>query len=86
MDERGDLEWPATRIWAFTKPEVQVFAVGPDGIVSIGTVSGNAEEYIEKSPEGTASRGPICDLRGIGKSLDVCGMGRQVYRRVSEGK
>jgi hypothetical protein len=75
------LKWTATRMWVLHTPELQVFATGPDGIVSVSTVKGTVEEIIDGSDEGPALRGHIRDLRGIGNHLYVCGMGRQVYRR-----
>ena len=81
-----DLEWSATRLWIFLKPEPQLFATGPEGRVCILTPEGSTEEIIDSSDEGPTGRGPIRDLRGIGKSLFACGMGRQVYRRAGKDR
>jgi|GEM_PF-1226058 len=75
------LEWTATRMWVLTKPEMQVFAIGPDGIVSVGTSKGMSEEEVDPGDDGPRRRGPIRDLQFIGSHLYVAGMSRQVYRR-----
>lgn len=80
------LEWSATRLWMELGHETLLFAVGPEGRVAVGTTSGITEELIDPSAEGPASRGHIRDLRGIGKTLYACGMGRQVYRRDGPGR
>jgi hypothetical protein len=80
------IDWPATRMWALSKPDIQVFVTGPDGIVFIATLSGNTEEEIDSSAEGPRARGPIRDLRFIGDHLYATGMGRQVYRREGSNK
>ena len=76
-----DLSWHATRICVLHKPELQVIAVGPDGIVAVGSTAGVTEEEIDNSDDGPKRRGDIRDLRIIGKHAYVAGMSRQVYRR-----
>lgn len=76
-----NLEWHATRICAIEVPEIMVFATGPDGIVSVSTMSGSTEEEIDDSLDGPARRGPIRDLQLIDGVPYATGMGRQVYRR-----
>ncbi len=71
------LDWTATRMWVLTQPELQVFAIGPYGIVSIGTLKGNTEEEIDGGNDGRHFR----DLRYIGEHLYAAGMGRKVFRR-----
>jgi hypothetical protein len=80
------LEWSATRLWVVEQPDLLVLATGPEGRVALLTRTGNSEEIIDSSREGPRARGPIRDLRGIGKHLYACGMGRQVYRRDRPGK
>jgi len=75
------LNWHATKICALETPEIMVFATGPDGIVSIGTLAGATEEIIDPSLDGPSRRGPIRDLQLIAGVPYAAGMGRQVYRR-----
>lgn len=79
-----DLDWFVTRMWVLHHPELQVFAVGPDGRVNIGTLQGDNQEEIDPTKNGPRLHGDIRDLRFIGEHLYAGGMGRQVYRR--EGK
>jgi len=76
-----DLDWIATRLWVMFEPNIQLFATGPAGIVSVVTAQDDNEEMIDDSPEGPCGHGDIRDLRLIGEHLYVTGMGRQVYRR-----
>jgi hypothetical protein len=43
------------------------------------------EETIDDSPEGTRARGPMRDIRVVGKDVFAAGMGRQIYRRRPNG-
>jgi hypothetical protein len=81
-----DLEWSATRIWVFTEPEAEAFAIGPEGRVCLGSHAGPVEEVVDASDEGPKARGPLRDLRGIDGALFTCGMGRQVYQRVGKNR
>jgi hypothetical protein len=76
-----DLDWYATRMWVLDTPHLQVFVVGPDGRVNIGTLQGDTQEQIDASNRGPSVYGEIRDLRFIGNHLYAAGMGRQVYRR-----
>lgn len=79
------LDWHATRLCIKDNPEIELIAVGPDGIVSVGTSSGNHEEDIDATDKGPKRKGDIRDLRLIGTHVYVTGMSRQVYRREGSG-
>jgi hypothetical protein len=67
-------------------PELELFAVGPDGRVLVGSTGGDKEELIDATKNGPGLHGDIRDLRFIGKHLYAAGMGRQVYRREGRQK
>lgn len=77
-----DLDWHATRVGVLTVPELTLIAVGPSGIVGVGTSKGTSEEEIDPTNNGPKRRGDIRDLRIIGADVYASGMSRQVYRRV----
>lgn len=80
------LEWIATRLSVSLKPGLEVFAVGPDGRVAVLTSDSASEEQIDPTPDGPPFRGYIRDMRMIQSRLYVCGMSRQVYRRIGPGR
>ncbi len=81
-----DIDWTSTRIDGVTEPELEIIAIGPDGIALIVTMQGVTEENIDDSDEGPDRRGDMRDLRYIGHHFYAVGMSRQVYRRESPGK
>ena len=79
------LDWSAVRLCQVVAPP-QVFTLGPDGQIMIGSSSGAPqEETLDDTMEGPEGRGPLRDLRWIGKHLYAVGMSRQVYRREGAG-
>jgi hypothetical protein len=75
------LDWQATRLCVLYKPEIQVLAMGPTGLVAAATQAGDAEEQVDTTGDGPRRRGDLRDLRRIGDTAYVAGMSRQVYRR-----
>jgi hypothetical protein len=77
-------EWSAVRVCVIAEP-LQLFVLGPDGEVLVGSSRGDTRETIDETKEGPQGRGPLRDLRRIGDQLYVAGMSRQVYRRSGVG-
>lgn len=75
------LGWYATRLWARNQLGVEVVALGPDGRVNAGDVSGDSTEIIGGESPVAERYGVIRDLRFIGSHYYATGMSRQVYRR-----
>src|SRR5215467_758638 len=73
-------EWSAVRVCVIREP-LELFVMGPSGEVNVGSLRGDTQEVIDESKDGPQGRGPLRDLRQIGKYLYAAGMSRQVYRR-----
>lgn len=79
--DRYDIEWSAIRVWVETEQELRLHALGVNGETLEADATGITEGSVDASGEGPLARGPMRDLRWIGRHLYAVGMGRQVYRR-----
>lgn len=79
------MKWEPVRLAFVDSPQPCLFALAGNGTVGFG-YGGYSEEQIDLTVEGPKGRGPLRDLRVIGKSLFAAGIARQVYRRTPDGK
>lgn len=81
-----NMDWYCTRIAIHRHTDNLEFVyIGPDGRVGHSSSAGMGESHI--CPKGGPELyGVIRDLQSIGEAVYAVGMGRQVYRRASDGK
>ncbi|NVN91648.1 MAG: hypothetical protein HXX11_13735 [Desulfuromonadales bacterium] len=79
------MPWGTAGLCGVTVPDIEFFAVGVDGEVLRGTRTGFNDEKVDDSGNGPQKRGFLRDVRMIGGSVYVVGMGRQAYRRGKTG-
>jgi hypothetical protein len=80
------VEWNVSSVIAASRPNRRLMAVGPGGRFRLGTPARVVEEEIDTTPNGPRYRGMLRDVRLIGKTVFVAGIGRQVYRRAAPGR
>ena len=78
-------DWRAVSL-CYRPSEDVVYAAGENGEVARIAQTGNLEEFIAPAENGPGVQGPIREIRLIGDGLYATGMGRQVYRRIGEGR
>ena len=65
------------------RPAIAV--MGVDGSIHFAGPEGFAAEHVDRSSEGPIHRGVLRDIRLIGQTIFVAGLGRQIYRRQASG-
>jgi len=82
-NEETDKTWDTVAATIAKKPLEQALFLGENGeIFCIGSGDYHDEKVLRDKSE---SRGPFRGIRGIGNSIYVVGMNRQVYQRNSKG-
>jgi hypothetical protein len=76
------VDYPITRLALGPGPDIEVFAAGRLGL--IGRIRN--DRVVDETIDGPDDHGFIRDLRAIGHHLYAAGMGRQVYRRLGDGR
>jgi hypothetical protein len=79
------IEWAIGGICVVDTPELQVFSMGLGGRIHVQTATAWHEEMVDTTDEGPPYRGMLRDIRLVGDSIYVAGMGRQVYQRHANG-
>jgi len=79
------MQWVPIGVVVLQQPTPCVFTLSPYGTVGFG-YGDYKEEEIDSSEDGPVSRGQFRELRIIDGHVYATGMGRQVYRRNTDGK
>ena len=80
-----DLDTTVVSLCAVDRPVPSLYCLSRDGGMNIRRSGGPTEERISDAGSGSRQLGYLRQIRLIGSTLFVCGIGNQIYRRSKTG-